>query len=175
MAEVHIRAEEPRDYEHVFEIHAAAFPGPEEARLVERLRTTASPLVSLVAEAAVGELLGHILFSPVEVVSRVAGGERRHAMALAPVGVDPASQQAGVGFALCRAGLAACLAIGQPVVFVLGHSTYYPRFGFEPARPHGLFYKHEGFDGSFFVAELSPGALYGFEGEVVYLPAFDEV
>ena len=59
------------------------------------------------------------------------------------------------------------------MVFVLGHANYYPRFGFEPARPHGLFYKSEQFDASFFVASLAPHALEGFEGEVRYRPEFD--
>ncbi len=56
---------------------------------------------------------------------------------------------------------------------MLGHPTYYPRFGFEPARPHGLYYKNEGFDPAFFVAELEPDALEGFEGEVRYRREFD--
>jgi putative acetyltransferase len=168
---VTVRPEVAGDHARVLEIQQAAFGGPAEAKLVAALRPTAEPQVSLVAETAEGDVVGHIFFSPVDVVGP-AGTKR--AMGLGPVGVDVATQRRGVGRALCRAGLDACLALGEPVVFVLGHATYYPHFGFEPARARGLFYKSERFDPSFFAIELAPGALDGFTGEVVYRPEFDE-
>jgi len=171
-SEIRIRPEEPRDHARVHEIVEAAFGKPAEAVLVDRLRGRVRPEVSLVAvrSAASGpELVGHIYFSPVRV-----GPTGRSAIALGPVSVDPACQDAGIGSQLCRQGLEACREIGEPVVFVLGHPSYYPRFGFRPARPHGLYYKDDRFDGAFFVAELEPGALAGFAGEVRYRPEFDE-
>ena len=45
-----IRAEKESDRVAVFEINAAAFPSNEEAELVNRLRKTADPIISLVAE-----------------------------------------------------------------------------------------------------------------------------
>jgi putative acetyltransferase len=165
---VAIRAEEPRDHARVHEIVAAAFGKDAEARLVDALRGRVAPEISLVAEDARGTLCGHVYFSPVRV-----GRAGRPAIALGPVAVDPACQNRAVGSQLCRRGLEACRAIGEHVVFVLGHPTYYPRFGFRPARPHGLYYKNEHYDGAFFVAELSPGALEGLEGEVRYRPEFD--
>jgi putative acetyltransferase len=170
MESVTVRAEVASDHARVFEIQQAAFDGPAEAKLVDALRLVAGPQISLVAETPSGEVVGHIFFSRVEIVGT---GARRRAMGLGPVGVDPAAQQRGIGSALCRAGLEACRALEEPVVFVLGHSAYYPRFGFEPARARGLFYKNEHFDGAFFALELAPGALDGCEGEVVYHPAFD--
>jgi putative acetyltransferase len=167
---VAIRAEEPRDHARVHEIVAAAFGREDEARLVDALRGRVAPELSLVAEGADGTLLGHVYFSPVRV-----GRSAKPAMALGPVAVDPGCQNRAVGSRLCRRGLEACRAIGEHVVFVLGHPTYYPRFGFRPARPHGLYYKNEHFDAAFFVTELSPGALAGFEGEVCYRPEFDGV
>jgi putative acetyltransferase len=166
---IEVREETPADHSRVHEVHLAAFEGPGEAQLVETLRREAKLQVSLVAEIAPHGLVGHVFFSPVEVVG--ARGTRR-AMALGPVGVDPSIQQQGAGSALCRAGLEACRALGD-VVFVLGHAAYYPRFGFEPARPRGLFYKSEAFDPAFFALELVPGALAGYEGEVHYHPSFD--
>lgn len=171
---VTIRPEEPRDRARVFAIHEAAFGSPAEARLIDLLRARARPQVSLVAETGVEkghrEVVGHVFFSPVEIVSPRG---RRAAIALGPVGVDPRCQRDGVGSALCRAGLDACRAIGEDVVFVLGHPAYYPRFGFEPARRRGLYYRDERFDAAFFAVELAPGALDGLEGEVVYRPEFD--
>ena len=165
-----IRPEEPGDHARVHEITAAAFGQGAEAALVDRMRGRVEPEISLVAVDTGQEVVGHIYFSPVRV-----GTSERPAIGLAPVSVDPRCQGRAVGSALCRRGLEECLAIREPVVFVLGHSDYYPRFGFEPARPRGLYYKNEHFDPSFFVAELAKGALAGFEGEVHYRPEFDEV
>lgn len=175
---VSIRRELPADRERVLAIHERAFGRSGEARLVERLRDCARPQISLVAEIAEIEgttVVGHVFFSPVEVVDVNGEREHRSAIALGPIAVDPRRQRQGVGSRLCRGGLEVCLAIGEPVVFVLGHASYYPRFGFEPARPRGLHYKSAEFDPAFFVAELEPGSLDGLEGEVVYLAEFDEV
>lgn len=166
-ADITIRPEREDDHGRVHEIHVAAFGGPAEAGLVDAMRGKVSPEVSLVAEMA-GRVVGHVYFSPVHV-----GESGRQAMGLAPVAVDPACQRGGIGSALCRSGLARCRELGQPVVFVLGHADYYPRFGFEPALPHGLFYKNEHFAPSFFVADLAGAGLSGFAGEVRYHPAFD--
>ena len=95
------------------------------------------------------------------------------AMALGPMAVSPGSQKQGIGGLLIAAGLDACRALGQNVVFVLGHADYYPRFGFEPARKHGSWYKSEEFDPHFFVIGLQDGALDGLSGAVEYHPEFD--
>lgn len=168
LPEIRIRPEAPVDRERVHEIVAAAFGREEEAALVDALRGRVSPELSLVAESA-GDIVGHIYFSPVRV-----GEAGRPALGLAPVSVDPSCQGRGVGSELCRRGLVACLALGEPVVFVLGHADYYPRFGFEPALPRGLYYRDERFAPSFFVACLEEGALAGYAGEVRYHPAFEE-
>jgi putative acetyltransferase len=165
--EIRIRPECEADHARVHEIHSAAFGGSAEADLVDAMRGRVSPEVSLVAEIA-GRVVGHVYFSPVHV-----GESRRPAMGLAPVAVDPACQRGGVGSALCRSGLARCRELRQPVVFVLGHADYYPRFGFEPALPHGLFYKNEHFAPAFFVVDLDGAGLSDFAGEVRYHPAFD--
>lgn len=167
--EIAIRAERPGDHASVHEIIALAFGKQDEAVLVESLRGNVTPEISLVALH--GErIVGHVYFSPVRV-----GAPAKPAIALAPVAVAPDCQQQAVGSKLCRRGLEECRRIGEPVVFVLGHPSYYPRFGFEPARPRGLYYRNEAFDPAFFVAELEPGALEGFAGEVRYRPEFEEV
>jgi putative acetyltransferase len=74
-----------------------------------------------------------------------------------------------------RAGLAACAARGEELVFVLGHPAYYPRFGFRLAAPIGLRYGDGRFDGAFFVTELRPDAVAGRTGRVRYHPAFEGV
>lgn len=171
MSELVVREEVPGDRSPVHAVHTAAFGREDEARLVDDLRAGASPLVSLVAERE-GEVLGHILFSPVTVHG---AGATSRAMGLAPLGVLPAHQHQKIGDALCRAGLEACRALGEPLVFVLGHPGYYPRFGFREAFQHGFYYREAAPNPAFMVAELEPGASGGRAGEVRYHAAFDRL
>ncbi|TGB08580.1 N-acetyltransferase, partial [Streptomyces sp. MZ04] len=59
-------------------------------------------------------------------------------LSLAPVSVTPDHQSTGIGTALIRAALDAARNQGEHTVTVLGHPTYYPRFGFERADAHGV-------------------------------------
>lgn len=149
-----------------------AFPTDAEANLVDAIRGCTAPQVSLVAVGPAGEVIGHILFTPVEIRSPEGAGQ---ALGLGPMAVAPGCQRRGVGAALIEAGLGACRAAGAPVVVVLGHSDYYPRFGFRPAWDAGLYYGEPGPNPAFMVCELERGALGGRSGEVVYHPAFDAV
>jgi putative acetyltransferase len=159
-----IRPEEPRDLDAIRAVHLAAFGQSAEADLVDALRPGT---VSLVAEID-GAVVGHVLFSPVEV-----GGSP--ALALAPMGVLPAFQRRGIGSELVRRGLDAGARLGHGVVIVLGHAEYYPRFGFRPARPHGIVPPWDVPDEVFLARELAPGALEKMRGRVVYPPPFDRV
>ena len=60
-----IRAEKKDDQDDVFAVNGSAFETPAEATLVNVLREQAQPVVSLVAEDN-GNIVGHILFSPVD-------------------------------------------------------------------------------------------------------------
>jgi putative acetyltransferase len=166
-----IRAEGPGDVAAIGEVNELAFGQPDEARLVEALRADSAawiPELSLVAEED-GHVVGHVLFTRM----RVRDGERAHdALALAPVAVRPERQKAGIGSALIRDGLKRARALGHRVVIVLGHRTYYPRFGFEPAGRHGIRYPEPGHESAFMVLELVPGALAGVRGVAQYAAAF---
>jgi putative acetyltransferase len=164
-----VRWERQADRAAVFNINARAFGSPDEARLVDALRQSARPQISLVALRE-GRVTGHIFFSPVTVGSGPGAWE---AIGLAPMAVEPEWQKQGIGSELVRAGLAACQSIRRPVVFVLGHPEYYPRFGFRPAPPLGLHFRGAEYDPAFMVAELETGCLAGRTGEVRYLPDFD--
>jgi len=165
-----IRPERPEDHAAVAALHERAFGQPAEARLVEALRAAGAATVSLVAERE-GRVVGHVLFSPVTVRD---GAREWGAIGLGPVAALPEQQRSGIGSALVRAGLARCRALRHGVVLVLGHATYYPRFGFRPAAEVGLRWE-QGHDESFFVVELEPGALAGRRGVVRYRPEFSAV
>jgi putative acetyltransferase len=162
-----IRHEQPRDWAAIRRVNEAAFGAGTEADLVEQLRAEASPLISLVAEEA-GAIVGHIFFSPVT----LATDPGLEMMGLAPMAVMPGDQRRGVGTALVAAGLDACREIGARAIVVLGHATYYPRFGFVPASRFALTSEYDVPDEVFMALELKPGALAGRAGQVRYHPAF---
>ena len=81
----------------------------------------------------------------------------------------PAFQAKGLGGALIRAGNARCAALGCVGVVVLGHATYYPRFGFSAALAESL---EAPFSGPHFMAlEFEPG-VFADGGKVRYAKAF---
>jgi len=170
MTEVRVRNESPGDVPAVRRVLCSAFPTGAEAALVDALRGRTDPQIALVAESGDGEVVGHILFTPVEIRSPESDSR---AIGLAPMAVAPAWQRRGVGEALVEAGLAACRALGESLVVVLGHPTYYPRFGFRPACDAGLYYGAPGPNEAFLICELKEGALRGRRGEVRYHAAFD--
>lgn len=154
----------------IMDIHRAAFDvaeGETIARLVAEMLAdrTAMPLCSLVAEGD-GVLMGHVLFTAVHVVE---GGKAFPGQILAPLAVRPEVQGRGIGGSLIREGLQILGAKGVGLVFVLGHPSYYPRFGFEPAGPHGLEAPHpiagEAAE-AWMVLELQPGQIGRIRGEV---------
>jgi putative acetyltransferase len=166
---VEIRAERPGDRGTVYDVNTRAFGRRNEADLVDALRGRVEPSVSLVAERA-GSVVGHVFFSPVRIEG--AGSESR-AIALAPLAVVPEHQKLGIGSRLVKAGLAACHELAEDVVFVLGHPTYYPRFGFEQASARGLHYRDVPSDPAFMLIELAPDALRDRRGRVCYDEAFE--
>jgi putative acetyltransferase len=118
------------------------------------------------------KVVGHILFSPVVIETSTTDIS---ILALAPMAVRPEFQNQGIGSELVRQGLEECHRLGSRMVVVLGHSSFYPRFGFEPARPKGVSAPFPVPDKSWMVIELEPGALSGVQGTVRYPPAFDDV
>ena len=151
-------------------VNEQAFGRAAEAALVDGLRAHGRVSLSLVAERD-GEVIGHILFSPVRIDS---GLESTAGLGLAPMAVLPAHQRAGIGSLLVRAGLAECRRAGHGCVVVLGHPEYYPRFGFVPASRHGLAWEHPAPDEAFMVLPLREGAIAAAGGVVRYAPEFEQ-
>jgi putative acetyltransferase len=88
--------------------------------------------------------------------------------------VLPERQNQGIGSMLVREGLRECQRIGHDVVVVLGHPDYYPRFGFVVAKTKSLSCEYSVPDEYFMVAELSPNALKGRSGLVIYHSEFSK-
>lgn len=128
-----IRREVAGDVDAIDALHRQAFEGSVEADLVHALRADAGwvPALSLVAEGAAGEVVGHVVCTEGSLDGTTAVG-------LGPIGVLPSQQRTGVGQALMHAVIAAADALDYPLVLLLGHLDYYPQFGFVPASQLGV-------------------------------------
>jgi putative acetyltransferase len=147
-------------------VNEAAFGGPDEADLVDKLRGNEHALISLVAELE-RVIVGHIMFSRMWIDSSPGWVS---AVALAPVAVLPEHQRTGIGGLLIQHGLVLLRGRGEKIVLVIGHPSYYPRFGFSSDKAKLL---ESSFPSEVFMAiELSPGALDGIRGRVVNPPVF---
>jgi len=162
-----VRTETAGDHPSVREVHRQAFGREEEGGLVDSLRERGFARLSLVAEQD-GMVVGHILFSELEIVMDLGSVP---ALALAPLAVVPQHQRCGLGSMLVREGLRLCGNSGHRIVIVLGHTKYYPRFGFSAKLAEPLRSPYAG--PSFMALELETGALDGVDGEVRYPPPFE--
>ena len=166
-----IRLEKPEDQIGIRHINTEAFDTDAEANLIDALRKSGIPLISLVAEQN-GELVGHILFSPVTLEAdncsiSIAG--------LAPMAVAPAFQKREIGSMLVEEGLEHCKKAGYAAVVVLGHPDYYPRFGFVPSVNYGIKSEFDVPAEVFMAKELRKGALADCNGIVKYHKVFNQL
>jgi putative acetyltransferase len=192
-ATMHIRAEAPGDTAAIRAVNLAAFPTPAEADLVERIRASdafvpglslvaeldpdaessiASSVPSSVASSGTGEsghVVGHILLSRVAIA-----GVDEPILALAPMAVLPEQQRRGIGSALVRSALDVAESLEEPLVVVLGHPWFYPRFGFKRASRYGIFPSEDWPDPAFMAKPLTRWSR-DLRGRVVYPPTFDGV
>ena len=166
-----IRPESTEDIAVIRQINEQAFERPAEANLVDALRRNGKSKISLVAEDN-GRIIGHILFSE---VALKAGEKRLDGLGLAPMAVSPERQNEGIGSRLVEAGLAECRKAEYPFAVVLGHSEFYPRFGFVPASRFGVKSEYDVPDEVFMAIELQKDSLAGFAGVIKYQPEFNEV
>ncbi|WP_117211452.1 GNAT family N-acetyltransferase [Allorhizocola rhizosphaerae] len=133
-----VRRERAGDVAAIREVTLAAFETDLEAKLVDALRADPGwiarlSLVAVENEVEVGgeTVVGHVVCTRAQI-------DGRPALGLGPLSVLPARQRTGVGSALMHAVLGAAEALGEPIVVLLGHLDYYPRFGFRPAAELGI-------------------------------------
>jgi putative acetyltransferase len=163
-----IREETERDHDAIREVNRLAFGGDVESRLGDDLRAGGLVIASLVAVES-DQVVGHILFSDLPIET---GGEKIPAASLAPMAVRPEFQRRGIGSALVQAGLVACRTRGKAAVIVLGHESYYPRFGFSAQLGKQIACPFPGAGDAWMALELTPLALANVSGRVRYPDAF---
>jgi putative acetyltransferase len=170
---VTVRQEAAGDVKRIRAINDSAFGSSAEARIVDGVRGTDRWIEggSLVAETAEGELVGHLLLSLGDLVG--PDDVTRSIWVLGPVGVVPEHQGRGVGAALLRAAIETARTAHQPLICLVGQAGYYPRFGFERARPLGIEPPGPWPDENWMALRL-PGWTPVLRGVVRYPPAFSE-
>jgi putative acetyltransferase len=165
------RQELPADSPAIRAVEIAAFNRPNEADLVDALRSRGGLTLSAVATLD-GEIVGHIAYSPVTIESDRGSF---NALALAPMAVLPDWQRQGVGSSLIEWSLNESRRAGHELVIVVGHPEFYSRFGFVPALPRGVRCPFAVPVEAFLVLELQPGALGGRAGMARYRSEFAAV
>lgn len=175
MSTITIRQEQPSDYSAVFQLIEAAFKTDphsdgSEQHLVERLRKSQAfiPELSLVAELD-GQVVGHLLISKITIKNDEQSQEE---LSLAPVSVLPQFQGRGIGSALIKKGHEIAANLGFGIIVLLGHETYYPKFGYQQADLVGIRFPFEAPLINCMVVELQANALSKISGTVEYPPEF---
>ncbi|KAA0549101.1 N-acetyltransferase [Bacillus sp. BGMRC 2118] len=167
-----IRTEQIDDHKSVFELNYKAFGNrDDESNLIERIRKSFNfiPELSIVAELD-GKIVGHLLISKALLKNEV---EEIEVLVLAPIAVNPEMQKSGIGSALIKEGLKRSRELHYGLVFLIGHPSYYPRFGFKPGRRHQFELKQFNMpDDVFMVKELREGEELKVGGELLYPEAF---
>jgi len=167
-----IRKETIEDHQEVFAVNKEAFKQDDESRLIERIRAGKNFVSELSLVAVLDEnIVGHILFSKIKIL----GEQTTETLSLAPLAVLPAFQKKRIGESLVRKGLSVALGLGFSSVIVLGHSDYYPKFGFRKASEWNIKCPFEAPDEAFMAIALVEGALSGSSGTVEFPKEFDGV
>ncbi|MGM0834816.1 MAG: GNAT family N-acetyltransferase [Bacillota bacterium] len=171
-----VRQESASDYPSTERVIQKAFANMEisdktEHEMVARLRRSEAFVPALSLVAVDEEIVGHILLTKVIINNEYLATE---SLALAPVSVLPNYQNKGVGKLLMKEALKMAKELNFQSVIVLGHPTYYPKFGFKPASLWGIKAPFDVPDEMFMALELKGNALSGVAGKVEYSRAFFE-
>jgi len=167
---IKIREENKADVTGIREINVKAFGQSEEADIIDKLRSNCTLFISLIAELD-NKIVGYILFTLVTIESENGMIE---GTGLAPMAILPGYQKQGIGASLVEEGFKRINQNRCPFVVVLGHSDYYPRFGFEPASKYGVRCEWEVPDEAFMIKIFDKSKLDKITGIAKYRIEFNE-
>lgn len=133
---IHIRQEKSTDFNDVHVLIEKAFRNDDvsdhkEQFLVENLRKSENfiPELSLIAEYE-DKIVGHILLTRIKIKNQF---QEYDSLALAPVSVLPKYHKQGIGGLLIKTAHKIARELQFKSVVLLGHATYYPKFGYKKA------------------------------------------
>jgi putative acetyltransferase len=170
VSEATVRVMRSDEFDIVRKVSIAAFEEPEIGALLDALRDSWSwsDDLSFVAELD-GRVVGHVLYSHAFVDSPIRLVD---VLVLSPIGVLPEYQRSGIGARLINATLPMLDSRDVGAVFLEGHPSYYPRFGFEPAVPLGFRKPSERIPDTGFMVKRLSSCDPSLSGTLVYPDAF---
>ena len=158
------RQDRTSDLRRICAINDEAFAEHGGTKAFDEFRRERDDILSLVASttSTESELVAHVLFSPA-VIATPAGNIT--GMGLGQLAVTPEWQRRGIGRQITEAGISELRKRNCPFIIVVGHASYYPRFGFERGSLHGVKCQWKGIpDDTFmvlFLDETQRGKLRG--------------
>lgn len=169
-----IRKTTDADLNEILHVEREAFNSEKEPALTKEILEdpSAKPVLSLIALIE-DQPAGHILFSK----AHILGNLDLAVYFLAPLAVISKFQRQGVGGSLIKKGLVLLEKSGVDLVFVVGHPTYYPRYGFTPARKIGFeptYPMPKEVADAWMVQVLKPGLIGSVSGKVVCCDALNK-
>jgi len=168
-----LRNELKKDYPEITKVNDICFGRKAESKLIKELRKASEFKAELSVVALYdNQLVGHILFTPMKIQSEDNSFDT---LTLAPMSVLPDFQNKSVGKLLVIYGLQAAKDLGFKSVVVLGHQSYYPKFGFEPASKWEISSPFPAPDEAFMAIELEQNSLANVKGRVVFPTAFNDL
>ena len=159
-----VRQEEPSDYSSVFKVVEEAFKTADhsdhnEQFLLEKLRNSSDfiPELSLVCILD-GKIIGHVMLTKAFINNKIP------TLIVAPLSVHPDYQRKGVGSLLMKEAHKRAIELGYNSAVLVGHPTYYPKFGYKQLSTWGIKMPMELPEDVCMGIELSPNALKGVSG-----------
>lgn len=136
----------------------------QEHTLVEELMHSDSYIPELTVVATIGnKIVGHIMYSKIKI-------DEYDGVAMAPLSVHPDYQKQGIGTALMHYTLSK-IPLSVPIV-ILGHPSYYTKFGFIKASTYKIKAPFEVPDDVFMIRASEEVKEKGIQGTVIYPEAF---
>ncbi|MEJ6348598.1 N-acetyltransferase [Holzapfeliella sp. He02] len=171
-----IRTIKPQDYKAVDQLIRTVFTQTEfgygeEAELVDKIRASKEDYISELEIVATqdNDIIGHGLLSKVNIQTNQ---NSLTGLVLAPIEVALNYQKSGVGKEMMQVLESRAKELNYPYISILGHPSYYAKFGYVPAKQYGVKPPFEVPEDAFLIKPLSDGALTGVEGTLRYSAAF---
>lgn len=175
MRKILVRKAHENDYPEIFALLEEAFKDDEhseqnEAAIVANLKGAPDfiPEFSLVALDH-QMVIGYLLLTPVRIEDNSTSYP---VLALAPVAVLPEWQQKGVGTLLMEHAHQKAMAANFDLIVVIGHASYYPRFGYREAKEFDISVPFDIPSQYVMIRELQAGAGQRIQGRVKYPSSF---
>ncbi len=136
MDNIEVRSELPGDEEAIHIVTCRAFMHDDEGQIIDDMRKFYPYFERRLSITAWhrDKLVGHTLFTPVRLWFM---GSVVRALAVGPVAVAPEYQRRGIGGRVLRFGHELGRSEGFSFAYLLGHSSYYPRNGYQ-INVHGF-------------------------------------